>query len=186
MIKTWGLLTRLKEENRLMKLAVFILALALFIESILIYRTANTQKIIVLPPRVDREFWVAGDKVSNSYLEQVALYVADRMLSVSPENVDYSFDTIMGFMTTDPQYVKTLKEKFIELARVVKVNNVSQVFYPLKVDFRKDNELVISGILKKLTGNILMGESKPYLKLQYKINNGRLTITNIELTEKEI
>lgn len=185
MIKTWGLLSKLREENRLMKLAVFVLALALFVESILIYRAAQTQKVIILPPRVDKEFWVSGNEVSNAYLEQVGLYIADRLLSVSSENVDFSLNTIMPFMTTEPQLIKAIKDKFIEFTRIIKVNNISQIFYPVKVDIKKD-ELIIDGTLKKLTGNVLMSETKPKLKLKYTINNGRFVILNIELTEQGV
>lgn len=176
MIKTWGILTKLKEENRIMKVVVLVLALSIFLEGVLIYRAATTQKIVVIPPGVNREFWVAGDSVSQSYLEQVALYIVDRIVSVSPENVDYSFNSIMPFFTTEPQAVKKIKDTYIEFARGIKTNNVYQMFYPLKVVIKGD-EITVDGTVKKLTGNILMSEGSMKVIIKYVIKNGRFLVT---------
>lgn len=84
---------KLEKENRLFYVVVLGLLVVNLILGFLLYRASVDKTVIVLPPNVEKEFWVAGDKLSRAYLEQVGIFLADRILSVSPENVDKSIDT---------------------------------------------------------------------------------------------
>ena len=65
-------------SSRSLAIATAALAVAnIFLASSLISKTSN-QKVIVIPPNVNKEFWVSGDKLSASYLEMVGNFIADK------------------------------------------------------------------------------------------------------------
>lgn len=179
-MKVWGVVSKLTEENRYMRILVVILAVTAFVEAVMIYNLSGKQKIVFIPPKVTSEFWIAGDTVSSSYIENVALYIADRVLSVSPENVDYSLDAVMPLMTTEPSLIKAIKDNYIDIQRVIKSNNVYQIFYPIKVTVGK-GEAQVFGTLRKLVGNLYSGEEKIKLVIGYQIRDGRFTVTKLEV-----
>ena len=68
---------RLSKEVRLQALIIIVLLGVVLVEGILLYRASTQRTVIVVPPKVEKEFWVSGSTLSRAYLEQVAIYLAD-------------------------------------------------------------------------------------------------------------
>jgi len=180
-MKFLSYLEKLEKENRLLYLFVAGLLLVNVLEGILLYKASVSRTVIVMPPRVEKEFWVSGDTLSRAYLEQVAIFLADRILSVSPENVDKSLDMIGVFFTTDPEGLKAIRESLKEYAVVIKRENYSQMFYPLSVVITEKN-LTVEGVLRKVVGTTYAGQERRSITFSYEVRNGRLFITEVKLS----
>jgi conjugal transfer pilus assembly protein TraE len=173
---------RLAKEVRFQVLIIFSLLFIVFLEGILLYMAARDKVVVVIPPKVDKEFWVSGKNISYAYIEQVAVYLADSLLSVSPPTVDQSISRIMPFLTTDPAQVKEIRDSFAGYAKAVKDNDWYQVFYPMKIMVDEQRQRIdVYGMLRKMTGNIYVGqESNKVISFNYEVRGGRLIITGVK------
>jgi len=173
---------RLAKEARFQSIIIYALLFIVLLEGVMLYRSATNKVVIVLPPKVDREFWVSGESLSYAYIEQVAVYLADSLLSVSPPTVDKSISRIMPFLTTDPAQVKEIRDSFAAYAKTVKENDWWQSFYPMRVVVEEKTQRIdVYGVLRKMTGNIYVGqESNKVISFNYEVRNGRLLITGVK------
>jgi conjugal transfer pilus assembly protein TraE len=173
---------RLVKEVRFQAIIIYALLFIVLLEGIMLYRAAVNKTVIVIPPRVDKEFWVSGNELSSAYIEQVAVYLADSLLSVSPSNVDQALSRVMPFLTTDPAQVKEIRDNFAAYAKAVKENDWWQSFYPMKVVVDdKHNKIDVYGVLRKMTGDVYVGqENNKVITFTYEVRNGRLIITGVK------
>jgi len=173
---------RLVKEVRFQAIIIYALLFIVLLQGIMLYRATTNKMVVVIPPRVDREFWVSGENLSYAYIEQVAVYLADSLLSVAPPNVDKALTRVMPFLTTDPAQVKEIRDSFAAYAKAVKENDWWQSFYPMRVVVNeKQQRIDVYGVLRKMTGNIYVGqENNKVISFNYEVRNGRLIITGVK------
>ncbi|MDR0453806.1 MAG: type IV conjugative transfer system protein TraE [Deferribacteraceae bacterium] len=170
---------RLKVEKKLLLIMMTMLSFVIILLLFALLSAYKNQKVIVLPPKVDKEFWVAGNTLSSSYLEQVAFYLSDRLLTVSPATVRASFDTIIGF--AEPSMIKLLRTSLSEQADTIIREKIFQVFYPAA--FASDTQkrtITVKGTIKRFSGNVYQSEAESVIIFEYTVLEGRLYITSIE------
>ncbi len=180
----WSFWEKLDRENRVLKLGFLSLLIIFLAQSFLVIYLYNKKTVVILPPKIDREIWVTESTVSKSYLEQAAYYIADRILNVSPQSIDNSIDSILPFFTTQPEALRKIKEKLTEYINQIKENDISQAFYPMRFSILKDRTkrpfMRVEGILKRISGDIYIGQEKAVLDLYFTVKNGRLIIYELE------
>jgi len=181
-VKYFDFVTKLDAQTRFLGLIASLLAATVLILGFTIFALYSKKTVVILPPKVEKEFWVSGNVLSTSYLEQVAYFIADRVLSVSPQNVDASLDMIKPFFSTDPSDLEQLEKVFLRVSKTIKENDYYQVFYPLKfyVDV-KHNKLTVDGILKKMSGGQYLGEERRMLEIIFYVRNGRFFVKSLKL-----
>jgi len=181
-MRFWAYWEKLAAENGYLKVANVVLALALVFVCIVMAKMSVGSKVVIIPPRINQEFWVAGDEVSVSYLEQTAYFITDRLLSVNPKTVDRSYAMILPFLSTDPETLTKLKVLLAEQTDAIKEENISQVFYPLSFSVGENyNYMVVTGEVLQQTGSIYIGSKTVHVKIWFKIKGGRLTIRQLVL-----
>ncbi len=164
-------------QLNLFKIYSFVLTIAIAILAIVNYQASNNSKIIITPPYVSSEFENVGDNFSYSYYEQIGVHLSNALLTISPSNVNRTFDSIQGYFSSDPDDIQKIKEYLIEEAGRIKKDNIFQAFYYLKtVPNYKHNSFTVEGLLKSLTGNTVIDEKKARITFYYTINNKKLVI----------
>ena len=179
-MRFFSYLDKLIAENRVLKFAILAMGVTNVVLGGLYLEARGDQRVVVVPPEVRKEFWVAGSEVSRSYLEQVFYYVSFSLLNVSPETVDESLTRVYVFLTTDPSILEKIKEAFREYAEAIKRKKVYQAFYPVSFEV-KGNVAVVKGIVKKVVGAGEVEEEGKVIKYTFSVRNGRLFIEGIEL-----
>lgn len=114
----------LKSNRRLIRsqrLTIGGLVGCLFVALLIIYSILGAQKVIVTPPHVNESFWVSGEKVSNSYLEQMSGYVAWLMLDVTPGTINWKKDALLSFVEP-AEHGKLKIRQEVEAERLKKLN----------------------------------------------------------------
>jgi conjugal transfer pilus assembly protein TraE len=171
---------RLKAENKIMTIAIVALAITILVLTIALISAYKSQKVIVLPPKVDKEFWVSGNTFSSEYLEQVAFYLSDRLLTISPTTVKASFDSVIGFV--EASSVRKLRESLDEQANTIIREKVYQVFYPAQFAVDTSKRIItVRGQLKRFSGNVYQYEAESAIQFSFYVREGRLYITSIEI-----
>jgi len=182
-MKYFDFVQKLDAQTRFLGLITTLLAGAVFVLTVTILLLYSKKTVVVLPPKVEKEFWISGNSLSTSYLEQIAYYIADRVLSVSPQNVDQSLDMIKPFFSTDPDDVRGLEDTFTKVSGTVRENDYYQVFYPTRFYVnRKKMKLVVEGILRKMSGGQYLGEERKVVEISFFVRNGRFFIKALKLS----
>lgn len=178
----YNYLHALEAEKRILLIACVSLSLVVIFFAWSILKLSTTQKTIVLPPKVDKEFWVVAGELSTAYFEQVGFYIADRVMSVSPQSAESSYDTLLPFLSDNPKDIGKIREKLVEQSDFIKKENIYQVFYPLHVSVNnKESYFEVMGTLRKFVGELYIHEVQSSIKVYYSVVSGKLKINNLEI-----
>ena len=83
-----GDIKEMRRRNRGLGLAVGVLAAGQILALVVILNLLGTVRTVVVPPSIDKTFWVTRDKASNEYLEQMGSFIAWLVLDVTPASID--------------------------------------------------------------------------------------------------
>jgi conjugal transfer pilus assembly protein TraE len=170
-------LRALKVQRNIFLAMMFFLLLLCLLLSLLIFRKA--ERIVVIPAVVEKEFWVEGSSVSPSYLEQMACFVGELLLTRSPASSNTQLAILMRH--TDPAFSPLLKEKLAaELAKLAK-DNASYVFFRTQVTVDPEHlSVALQGDRALLLGDKILSTVKESYRLGFKNWGGRLLLASIE------
>ena len=147
--------------------------------------TMQREHTIVVPPEVRRPYEVGADYASNDYLLDMAGYVLDKVLNVTPETVDYNIRVISKM--AHPDGYANLKTSLNAAALRLKKERVTTVWIPKneEVDITK-KVVVISGEIKSyIADNLVSRKDKSYLVQFIVTLSGRLYVSRIEEIVKQ-
>eukprot|EP01022_Parablepharisma_sp_SALTPOND_P034477 TRINITY_DN91955_c0_g1_i1.p1 TRINITY_DN91955_c0_g1~~TRINITY_DN91955_c0_g1_i1.p1 ORF type:complete len:186 (-),score=11.44 TRINITY_DN91955_c0_g1_i1:231-788(-) len=156
-----------------------VLALALALESVAVYKLSTSQKTIYMPPfPIEKEVSVQGNKVSFSYLETIGKLIANTLFNITPANAQQQLYSLLVFAA--PEQYSTLKTTLKKQIDYYIDNELSTIFYPTKV-FIKNEDLVVSGYIRDVVGDKVIRGTYAELWITYRIlDNGRFEFTNLE------
>ncbi len=142
----------------------------------------TTEKTIVTPPVVTKAFWVRGDEISKEYIEQMADYFSQQLLTYQVDTAESRFDTVLHFV--DPQHYAEMKSKLGSDAERIKRNEMSSVFYSQGIHI-KDKSAVITGELVGMVGEQIVSRAQKHYEIKFAYNNGVLTIESFTEVQLE-
>lgn len=163
----------LRRRNHGLALAAGGLIMALLFCLAIILNVIGTERTIVVPPSIDKTFWVTKDRVSKSYLEQMGSFIAWLILDVSPASVDWKKDILLNYVAPD-QYGAMKSRQEIEAERLKRIN-ASTFFLPQQLVASEANQtVVIRGRLRtQVNGQDTATETKAYLA-EFRYAGGRM------------
>ena len=170
-------------ENWTFRIVTLVLAGVIVYQGILLSEKVNNQKIVILPPKVDKEFWVAGNVVSKAYLEQMGQFVAFYLFNVDRNTAKTSIENILTYV--EPKFYGEVRKMLHEQAEYIADNNIARVFYPSTIDVSQKGIIKVIGILKDLIGNKVVNSRQVELTIGYKIKQGRFWIVSLKVKESK-
>jgi conjugal transfer pilus assembly protein TraE len=170
-------------ENWTFRIVTLILSGVIVYEGILISEKVNNQRVVVLPPKVSKPFWVSGNLVSKSYLEQMGQFVAFYLFNVNSNTAKISVENILPYV--EPKYYGEVKKMLYEQVQYIIDNDISRVFYPSAINVDNKGVIKVIGILKDIIGSKVVSSRQVELDVRYKIKQGRFWITSIVVKEKK-
>lgn len=142
------------------------------IQALVIFYLAGRERIVLIPPQLEKEVWLKGDAVSRSYLEQMTLFFASLALNVTPENADFMHLRLLRLV--DPKSYGQLKTHLTKEADVLKARNIATVFNPVALEIDENNFSVdISGDLVTLVGKTETSSVRKMYHTQFINRNGQ-------------
>lgn len=139
------------------------------------YRMVGAERVIVVPPAVQKSFWVESDKVSAEYLEQMAYFLSQLALNVTPQNVDYQSRLLLQYVAA-ASYGE-IKTAMTIVAGRIKRDGASTVFSARSLTSdERELKVTIQGNVTTFIGDRRVSDvAKSYLiEFQYAV--GKLTI----------
>jgi conjugal transfer pilus assembly protein TraE len=133
------------------------------------------ERVLVVPPVISREFWIASDSVSDSYLEQMSEFFSSLVLNVTPSSFSARSEQLLQHV--DPSTYSIVKTQLVEQGMEVTRRAMSTSFHPIsfKVD-RKNLMVEVKGELKILIGNSPIETKTQVYQIQFSHRNGRIYI----------
>lgn len=165
------------DENRLLKFAFVVMAMAFCFNSLMTYRAVKYQRTILIPPKMAGEVEFVQGKPTEKYIRDMSRTIANLSGTWSPSTVRENFEELLYYF--HPESYPKASERWYSLASRAEEGLVSSVFYLEKISF--DEEVIeLYGQLIQHTGTTpLENASRTYL-LDYRVQDGRFYILSVK------
>jgi len=111
------------------------------------FRMSSRERIVVVPPSIHKTFWVEDERVSAEYLEQMAYFLMQLTLNISPLSVDHQSKVLLQYAA--PAAYGELRTALSSAAERLKRDGAATVFSPR--DLIVDERALKVGIRGQLT-----------------------------------
>jgi conjugal transfer pilus assembly protein TraE len=89
-------------------------------------RLVGLERVVVVPPTIHKTFWIESDRVSGEYLEQMAYFLLQLTLNVTPVSVDHQSKVLLQYAA--PGSFGELRAALLAAAERLKRDGASTVF----------------------------------------------------------
>jgi conjugal transfer pilus assembly protein TraE len=103
-------LSSLRYQKNIFLALVFLLSFALILMALFLFW--KQERIVIVPPFIEKEFWVDSKSVSPTYLEQFGYFLGELILTKSSQSAATQRSVVLRH--TDPAYVGILNKKLYE------------------------------------------------------------------------
>lgn len=169
----------LRRRNGALGLAVAGLSFALIVALLVILKIAGTERTVIVPPTIDKSFWVTHERASRDYLNQMASYIAYLILDVDPAVIDWKKDTLLNWVA--PGEHAALRTRLELEADRLKRINAATFFRPQQLVANEERQTVtVRGRLRTLiNGQETSSEVKAYL-VEFDYAGGRAQLRSFK------
>ncbi|MFZ5571297.1 MAG: TraE/TraK family type IV conjugative transfer system protein [Thermodesulfobacteriota bacterium] len=174
----------LTAENRLLKFVIIVIGAGCIISSAISLRAVTYQKVVILPPAVDKRIVIQGSSVNTEYIELFTKYAMGLLLNYTPGIFDDQISDLLKL--TSPRYYPALNRRMLEIKGDVKRLSITSMFYPqlLRINQEKQEINILGLRIQTARGQEVERVEKIYL-MKYQLLNGRFYVDGIEEVEKQ-
>lgn len=176
---------QLRSANRTLGFALAVSGLCLMLAFVAIISLIGNEKTVLVPPTIDRQFWVSRDQVSKEYLEEMAGFLTFLILNVSPGDVDWKRKVYLGYVA--PDVFADAKAKAEVEADRLRQNNASTTFLIQQLAAsERDQSVTVTGRLRRQVSGVEVGEpeNRSY-QVDFKYAGGRVSVRSFrDITEE--
>ena len=163
----------MRRRNRSLGLTVGALAIGHVVALIVILNLIGTVRTVVVPPSIDKSFWVSRDKASSEYLEQMGSFIAWLVLDVTPSSIDWKKGVLLGYVEPG-QYGALKTRQEVEAERLKRIN-ASTLFMPQQLVPSEDAQtVVVRGRLRTLVNGFETGNDLKAYLVEFSFNGARM------------
>lgn len=176
--------SNLFSQNRLLKFAIAILALAVIFNSFMVYRAVKYQRVVLIPPKMTGTVEFIQGKPTDVYIKDISRRIVNLAASYSPPTARTQFEELLAYFA--PEAYPQASKSWYSLAGRIEETQVSSVFYIEKIGVSEDF-IEIFGNFKQYAGDTLLENiSKTYL-IDYRMQDGRFHIVSFKekLTQRQ-
>lgn len=170
-------------ENFFLRSLCLLLVLALILNASFFKKK---DRIIIVPPEVNKEFWVESKRVSPEYLEQMGIFFATLGGNLSPSNAAYNVKFLSNYIPTD--VYSDIKTELASQAQYIVKNNITQAFFPSAVKvIEEENRVLIEGSVIRNIGTTRVSNEKMVFNIKFKAKDFKLFIEEffVDYPERE-
>ncbi|MDZ7855312.1 type IV conjugative transfer system protein TraE [Sphaerotilus sp.] len=163
----------MRRRNRSLGLTVGALAVGHVVALIVILNLIGTVRTVIVPPSIDKSFWVSRDKASSEYLEQMGSFIAWLVLDVTPSSIDWKKGVLLGYVEPG-QYGALKTRQEVEAERLKRIN-ASTLFMPQQLVPSEDAQtVVVRGRLRTLVNGFETGNDLKAYLVEFSFNGARM------------
>jgi conjugal transfer pilus assembly protein TraE len=172
------------QEIRFMRMLSVWMGAIILVQAVVTVRLIGSEKTVLVPPEIQRGFWVSGDAVSKEYLEEMAYWYAGLALNVTPIASDYQNNLFLKFAV--PSEYGRLQAEMGARAEFLKKNNTATQFTVRNITTDDKNlQVALSGTLYTWTSDKKAGERNATYMVGFKFMNGKLYVSDFKETSDQ-
>jgi len=158
--------------------------LIILVEGMVLQKTLGMEKTVIVPPVIEKSFWVSGNEVSKNYLEQMAYWYAGLALNVTPSTGEYQKQQFLHYAT--PSDTGRIAAEMTLRLDFLSKNNTSTLFtaQTLNTD-EKLMKVAIVGELDTFVGDKRASARRAVFVVGFKYLNGRLYVSEFKETSEQ-
>ncbi len=118
-------------ENFFLRSVTLLLGVSLVVTTLML--SVKSQRILLVPPQITREFWVERDRVAPEYLEQMGVFVATLVGNLSPGNAEFNVNMLIKHYLDPARKHPEAVRELLGQAAYIKKNNITQAFFPSSI-----------------------------------------------------
>lgn len=173
-------------EISFLRMTVATLLVIIVVEGFVLLKTLGLEKIVIVPPTINKSFWLSGTEVSKDYLEQMAYWYAGLVLNATPATGEYQKQMFLRYAT--PSDVGRLTTEAATRLEYLAKNSASTLF---TVEALTTNEglmkVALTGGLSTFVGEKRIENRRTNFVIGFAFINGRLYVKEFkETNEKDI
>jgi conjugal transfer pilus assembly protein TraE len=166
-------------RNILAGLCSVLLAIVLLQSIFLFFRH---ERVIVSPPELHQSYWVEGDRFSESYLEEMAVFFAHLLLDVSSESLLYQGEVILRHV--DAESYSRIRTKLFADAAQLKKENATSRFQPKKAIVSRDSmEVKLKGTMTQYVSGKDVSSYEETFVVRFSAKNGTIYLKDFALLD---
>lgn len=169
------------------KLTTYGLVLSLITNALLagaILTSTNTHRETLVPPTISKTFWIDDHEVAPEYLEQMAVFLLQLALNITPANADVNHAAFMRYVA--PANFGEIQAGLRSQVAQLKQLNVSTAFYPSVVALHPDhpNTIAVSGIAVTWAADRRLPDRAGTYRLRFNYTGGRIHLAELVETNE--
>ena len=169
------------QRNILAGLSAVLLGVVLLQSIFLFFRH---ERIIVSPPELHQSYWVEGDRFSESYLEEMALYFTHLLLDVTESNIMPQGEILLRYIL--PDSYGHFKAKIIQDEKKLKKEQLSLHFLAQDIHvFPSTLTAEVGGDLISYVGSQRVSSVRETYRIVFKQKLGRLFLESFQMVKSE-
>lgn len=174
----------LAQRNARKNVLIGAMAVAQLLSLMVLTQIVGDSRTVVVPPNIERTFWVTHNRASAEYLEQMAAFSAWLILDVTPASIDWKRQTLLEF--ADPSAAGDLKTRMALEADRLRKLNASTFFSPRQLVASEEQQtVVISGQLRtQINGENTSAVEKQYVA-RFMFKGGRMHLKEFKEIEND-
>lgn len=140
-----------------------VLLLVVIAQAIALAKADRTHRETLIPPTINKTFWVEDERVSPEYLQQMGQYLIQLALNRSPANAETQIKQLLQYVAPS-SYGELEKQLLAEVSRQ-KEDRVSTIYYANNVSVSQDRQAVLfEGTLNTwIADKLIKQELKRYI-----------------------
>ncbi len=168
------------QRNLLLGLTSLLLIIILLQTVLLFFKN---DKIIITPPELKQSYWVQGERFSDNYLEEMAIFFSHLLLDVSDRNCAYNGNVLLRYV--EPSQVSNFKLLINDSLKTLTKNSSSTTFSITNCEvFGSDMQVRLHGILHTYVGGKRITSNEASYEMQLMGSVGKLFITGFKPINK--
>ncbi|WP_068470643.1 type IV conjugative transfer system protein TraE [Candidatus Protochlamydia phocaeensis] len=158
-----------------------LLSIALILSSVFLF--FKSDRIVIVPPVIEKEFWVDSNGVSPTYLEQMGCFLGQQLLTKSAYSAPMQRAILLRH--ADASYIGILKQKLLEEEELLKKQSTSYVFYPIETKVNpKTLEVILNGERQVyIAGKQISTDKEAYI-LQFNFSGSKLLLKRVAFFDR--
>ena len=168
------------QRNIIAGLAIIFLIIILLQTLLLFFKK---ERIILTPPELKQSYWIEGDRFSNSYLEEMALFFSHLMLDVTEANILPQGEILLRYVL--PESYGDFKAKLLQDLKRLKKQQLSLQFTPSTIEMVEPLSIDVSGFLESYVGAKKVSQFQETYRVSFSHKKGRLFLESFQMIKSE-
>lgn len=149
------------------------------LQLLVIFAILGHERIIIVPPNINRSFWVSASQVSPEYLSEMAYYFVQLRFNMTPSNAASQRDLLLRYVL--PRYYGALKTELLSEADRITKEHITTAFYQNNIQVDTRQLLAkITGDLQTSVGDAILPMQRVIYQISFTYDSGRLLIKSFE------